>query len=333
MNSFHRSILAITIIGFSACMSAQARPQPPTTYNTYDSVAPGSRPLAMGFAFCAVGEDPSTVYFNPAGLTTISHQFVSITSEATRQSELTTDELFAAEMLKGRDLIFIGLTSNSGAVSWRPLADATLRTASGADWTDTEIKVNAFTLSASHTHNPSFDSGLNISYLSGRIAQSGIQSGIPYVNLADGNGCSLDYGMMYRLGPEFKLGLMLQNIAGFMWWDDFETEQLPFTVRGGFAFQIAQFLTFSSDWEKRYYRGNDAAAQTITHFGIEQNLGTTLRLRAGAYGTDLKDREAIHTTAGIGYQRNGYSLSLAGEKYRVKLNDVYRYLFSLDLPI
>jgi hypothetical protein len=58
-----------------------------------------------------------------------------------------------------------------------------------------------------------------------------------------------------------------------------------------------------------------------------------VRLRAGIFGTDLNKQEETHLTAGLGYEQNKYRLSLAGEKYRLNMTDVYRYVFSLDLPI
>jgi hypothetical protein len=121
-----------------------------------------------------------------------------------------------------------------------------------------------------------------------------------------------------------------------VWWDDYEAEQLPLVVRTGFSFEITQLTLFAADWEKRYYRKalqDTADDKAIAHFGIEQNLGKILQLRAGIYGPDLNDNETTHFTAGFGYQQNKYSLSLAGEKYRLNQTDVFRYLFSLDLPM
>ena len=44
------------------------KPKPPTDYNTYDGGAPGGSALAMGYAYSTVGGDPSSVFFNPAGI-------------------------------------------------------------------------------------------------------------------------------------------------------------------------------------------------------------------------------------------------------------------------
>jgi len=314
------------------CAALQAKPLAPTQYNSYDGFAPGGRPQAMGQAFTVVGQDPATMYFNPAGLVNVQKQYFSASFEVTRQSTLSYNEIFNNEVLRDKNLIFVGLVSQSGALSWRPLADATVKTESDTGWKETEIKANSYTLSASHSNDSKLDTGINISYINGRIAQAGIENGTPFATLADGNGLSLDFGFIYHVATEFRLGCALQNIGGFIWWDDYETEQLPFILRTGFAFEIADFLTFSSDWVRRYYRSGPGTQETM-HFGIEQNFGNIVQLRGGIFGKDLKDEETTHLSAGIGYRKNNYSLSLSGEKYKLLGTDVFRYLFSLDLPI
>lgn len=305
----------------------------PTHYNTYDGSIPGARTLAMGYAFCAVGEEPSAIYFNPAGIYFIKSNLFSMTYEATRQSDLTTEEIFSPEALRNKNLVFLGITSPQGAFSWRPLADYTTRTDSGADWLETEIKINALTFSVSAEHDSKTYSGLNVSYLNGRIAESRVENNIPNTNIADGHGITCDFGIIHSLSEEFRFGVNLQNLCGFIWWDDYRKDQLPFILRTGMAFQITNFLTFASDWEKRYYREGTEGPVEVTHFGVEQNIGKILKFQLGSYGQDLNNKEKSHLTGGVTYYRNKYKLSLAGEKYRIDGADVNRYLFSLDIPI
>ncbi|OGS24056.1 MAG: hypothetical protein A2314_05015 [Elusimicrobia bacterium RIFOXYB2_FULL_50_12] len=317
---------------FICCTTLQAKPLAPTQYNTYDGFAPGGRPQAMGQAFTVAGLDPATMYYNPAGLVNVQKQYFSTSFEVTRQSALPYNEIFNNEILRDKNLIFMGLVSQSGALSWRPLADATVKTDTDTGWKETEIKVNSYTLSASHSNEGKLDTGINLTYINGRIAEAGVENGAPFATLADGNGLALDFGLIYHVATEFRVGCALQNLGGFIWWDDYETEQLPFTLRTGFAFEISDFLTFSSDWVRRYYRSGPGMQQTM-HFGIEQNFGNIVQLRGGIFGDDLKNEGTTHLTAGIGYRKNNYSLSLSGEKYQLLGADVFRYLFSLDLPI
>lgn len=325
----------ICILGMGVC-SAAGQDYAPTQYDTYNGAVPDARAIAMGGAFVSVGNAPSMAIYNPAGLAGITANLFSITLEATRQSELSTDQVFSGEALRDRSVQFLALTGPKGSFSWRPMSNETSKTTNGADWTETEIKINAFTLAAAQQSSKVVATGLSLSYLAGSIAQSSLTNGVPYINLASGNGMSADFGLLWTLSDELRCGLNLNNIFGMVWWDDYLTEQLPFSARAGFSFQIAKFLIFSSDWEKRYYRkdpgeGIDKSPEYI-HFGIEQWLGQIVALRAGTYSTDLNDKEASHITAGVGYSSGGYLLSLAGEKYRVSMTDVFRYVFSLDVP-
>jgi len=322
-----------TGIAIAVCMSASGafgRPSAPTLQSTYDGLAPGGRAIAMGLAATAVADDSSAIYFNPAGLALLGGNSIGLTYEAARQSSLTYDQILSGEALQHESLVCVSLTGPKGSFAWRPLSDVRTRTVNGADWEDNEVKVSAYTFSVSHEHNSHMYSGLNLHYLSGLIGQSKVTGNVPYANISSGYGFAADFGMLFVVAPEFRLGVTLQNLGGFMWWDDYETDLLPLTVRGGFAFQIAKFTTFASDVSRRYYR--ISGQETTTHFGFEQILGL-LQLRAGVFGTDLNDQNTTHLSAGFGYEMNKYRLSLSGEKYRLNLEDVYRYVFSIDLPI
>ncbi|MBN1823968.1 MAG: hypothetical protein JW803_06600 [Endomicrobiales bacterium] len=303
----------------------------PTPYNSYEGYMPGAKAGAMGGAFTAVADDASCVYYNPAGLAILKSGYLSMTLESARQSELTPDEVFAQEVLKNRSVQHICFASEKGAVSWRPLANTVIRETSGSDWQETEIKVNAYTLSGSHKNMDRAFSGINITYFSAQMAISGVNNNVPSLNLSDGYGFSADVGYLFMPSPFVNIGIVFKNLLGYVWWDDFEKDQLPFVMRGGLAFKIGGFMVFATDWEKRYYRKVDAV--TITHFGLEQKFAGAMVLRAGMYGDDLNDKEKAKITYGLGYSRAGYEFALCAEKYRVDFNDVVKYIFSLNLPI
>jgi len=325
-------VLCLTVV--TALMAAgvvHSGDRAPTIYNTYDGFEPGARAIAMGGAFCSISDDPSGIYHNPAGLSDITQGLVSITYEPTRQSELTTDQVFAQESLQGRSIQYLAFITQKGAFSWRPLANSVKLVQNGLDWSKNEVVVNAYTISTSHTAENGIATGLNLTFLSGSIAQSKVVSAIPYTNISDGYGFTMDLGFMYKPAPQIRMGLNLRNLAGYMWWDDFEKDQLPFVMRAGVDFQIQKFTNFAMEWENRYYR--IANEQNITHFGIEQWLGSILALRAGISGTDLNDKESSTFSAGVGYTDKGMELSLTAEKYRVDLTDVVRYVMSINIPI
>jgi len=304
----------------------------PTQFNAYDGVAPGARAIAMGGAFCAICDDASAAYYNPAGLCNVKQSLVSITYEMSRQSDLTSDQIFAGEALRNRSFQYLSFVTQKGAFSWRPLANYTTRTENGQDFENDEVKINAYTVSAGHSDvSTNLSTGINLTYLSGIIAQSKLTNGVPYISNSAGYGVSMDFGFLYTASPELKLGVTFKNLAGYMWWDDFEKDQLPFILKTGLDYHIKDFTNLSAEVEKRYYRKVDE--QDITSFGIEQWLGTILSLRAGMSGTDLNDKEQTTFSGGIGYTQTGFALSLTGKKYRLNLTDVFLIVMSVDVPI
>lgn len=317
---------------------------PPTPFNAYDGDVPDARAIAMGEAFVSVGNSPAMVVYNPAGLTGITSNLFSATIEVTRQSALTTDEVFSGEALTNTNFQFLALTGPKGSLSWRPLCNETSTVYSGANWVQSQVKINAVTIAAAQQNSATVSTGLSLSYLMGTIAQSSLTNGIPFIELANGNGASADFGVLWALSPQIHLGLNLNNIFGMMWWDDFGSEQLPFSIHAGISFQITQFMNFACDWDKFYYRKDPDTDTDFTvdpeigqtpdyiHFGLEQWLGKILALRVGAFSNDFNNQENNHFTAGLGYCSSGYSLSLACEQYRVLQTDVYRYVLSLDAP-
>lgn len=321
----------VVIIGMSV-----AHGTPPTRFDAYDGMAPDARAIAMGTAFVAVGNAPASAVYNAAGLIDVTGSLLSVTYEVTRQSALTSDEIFDGEALRDRSLQFIGMMGPKGSFLWRPLSNRTDRIENGSDWVENEIAISAVTIAAAQESTPKVATGLSLSYLMGSIVQSQMDGGIPSMNLASGSGIAADLGFLSKASPQLRFGLNLQNIFGMMWWDDYGSEHLPFAIRAGLAFQITDFLIFSSDWEKRWYRKDpstgDGRTPTYVHFGIEQKLVQSLAVRAGTYGTDLNDPDTAHVSAGLGYNSAGYLLSLAGEKYRVAGADVYRYVLSMDIP-
>lgn len=315
---------------FCVCLAQEPSP---AEFNAFDGPMPSARALAMGYAFCAVATDISAAYYNPAALAETQSNTLSMTYEIATQSDAGYEDIVQSDMLRNQNLIFLAFGGEKGSFSWRPLANANFRKIQGSDFNDVEIKLNSYSISVSHRNDSGVYSGLSLSYLNGRIGSAGTLNNNPFANITDGNGFAADLGFLFKPSEELRLAIVFKNLFGFVWWDDYEKDHLPFSLRGGFSFQFNRFITFSSDFEKRFYRKDGMGEVQTTHFGIEQSLGKILCLRTGIYGTDLSDKNASHLTAGLGYQKNNYNFSISGEKYRVNNADVFRYVFSLDLPL
>jgi len=306
----------------------------PTSYNSYDGDAPGAEALSMGYAFTSVANDASAIYYNPAGLAQLDAKCLSASYEAARLSSLNKDQVFSSDTIKNSGINFIAISGGKGALSFRPLSDEVIQTINGNNWDNTEIKINAYTLSAAQLNENGVMAGINFTYLSGSIAESKMQNNVPSATLSDGRGLSLDIGFLFSISKIVTLGVKFQNLLGTMWWDNFDKEQLPFGLRGGFSFKIPGSTIFAVELEKEYFRDeNPGPDQIITHFGLEQALGKSLKVRLGAFSSDFNDQNQTSYTYGLGYEFNKYKLSLAGQNYKISNTDVVRYLISLDIPI
>jgi hypothetical protein len=321
------SLLILAVVA-----TAQARPQAPVAYNAFDGIQPGAHALGMGLAAVAVGGDVADVYYNPAGLVSLkSDNILGLSFDAARQSELSSDQLFSQDTLKDTNITMLSLCNAKGALSWRPIANYTSTSTTAGGWANTDVHIDAFTLSATQTDGKLVN-GLNISYLYGRIGQASIEDNVPSAIIANGNGFSIGYGLLYNVSPSLRLGLSPNNICAFMWWDDYEAQQLPFSFRTGAACALSKTATFAYDFEKEYYR-DSSPELTQNHFGLEQGLGDSLKIRLGIYGPDMNDLEVTHYTAGLGYGANNMNFDISGEKYRLDESDVYRIVIGVQIPL
>ena len=306
----------------------------PIAYNSYDGIAPGARAMGMGYAFCAVGDDISTIYYNPAGIALLEKNYLGVSYETGHYSNLSNEQAFSSSPIRTSGLQFLALTSGKGAFSFRPLSDMTVHTVNGSDWSTTQSKIYAYTLSAARKSEDGVYAGLNISYLSGTLAESRVAGGVPSSLISDGRGLSFDIGFLYDISKYVAFGLNFENLLGTIWWDNYSKEQLPFGIKSGLSFKIPGYSIFAVDLGKEYYRDeNPGPDETVAHFGFEQSFGRAVKVRLGAYGPDFNDQEKTRYTYGLGCDLNSYRLSLSGEKFRISSADAYRYVFSCDIPI
>lgn len=197
----------------------------PTEYYTYDGRDIGARPIGIGGAFVAVADTADAPYWNPAGLYQLKGNSASFMLDFSYQSTALWDDVIKNEPLRGKKFCYICFASPQGALSWESLSDYTksdffeqvVEDERYEIWQDIEVKVNKYMFSSGRHYSKQLIGGVNISYLSGRLAVSTkkvIDSMREEVesNLADGNGFSIDWGFIYILNKYFHLGLMIQNL-------------------------------------------------------------------------------------------------------------------------
>lgn len=339
-------IILVVAVSICAQVSHAERDAAPVDFNDFDGGMVGARALGMGNALVAVRNVAEAPYWNPAGLNLLKNNMFSVSLDMFRTSRIKTDELFRVESLRGRKLTYLSVTGHNGALYFRPLANKYVETVLDAsdplnNVETKEIKINAFGLSLANRSmytDSATSVGMNIAFLTGSLATSRIAQGeAPQVNLSDGNGFTIDWGTMIQLNENFLLGLTVQNVPGYIYWEDYRKTQLPVLLRMGFSLELPNLLTFSTEYERRYYR-NTGEKPKFIHLGVEQHLGYFIRARGGIYGDDLGDPDTVNHTAGIGLQKRGYIIDFAFRKYlqtdskTLKREKVYQYVMSIIMP-
>jgi hypothetical protein len=234
------------------------------------------------------------------------------------------------------DPIDIGFDSfaaaqRQGALSWRTLSSNKINFSDGSDWYNKQESIKAVTIFAGNKSDNGSAVGLNISYLYGTLAESSYISGIPFAQTSSGNGVSVDVGFMAPVAPGINFGLNLENVIGFMWWENYDFDQLPFGIRTGFGYNTQSF-SLLLDFDKKILqvrrRERKSCRCGIGTIYYQLSLRQTWR-----QGSSLSDNDKLKYTYGIGLNISTFMLSVSGEKYKLDDENISKYLVSLKVLI
>ncbi|GAB1401338.1 hypothetical protein MASR1M68_02490 [Elusimicrobiota bacterium] len=307
--------------------------KPPTSFNSYDGMALSARSIAMGGAGVAVTGGIDNIFYNSAGLAFIQGNGIEAEAlfSASRQSNIPNDVLNSVEPIKLGFNSFV-ILQQQGAISWRTLS-SNVKFSSGTDyWSRQNENIKAITISGSQkSQNNNYAVGIGLSYLYGTLAESSVISGNPFAQTSSGNGFAIDIGFITPVNKNITFGLNLENVLGFMWWSDYDCEQLPFGIRTGLGYQVGGF-TMLADLNKKFYRFSDFN-DTVYSVGLEQNITRVLAVRLGRQGSSWSDEDKIKYTYGFALNVSTFSFSFASEMYKINKENVSKYTISLKTVI
>ncbi len=298
----------------------------------------GARFIGLGETGAALPGVPQSPMYNPANLGDLPATFLALDFDVASQSDLPKDVVLRASALRGRKLTYIGFAASAKAVFYRPLADfdetvVTVLTDPQNNFVQDSLRVEQFGLSASQKTEKGYAVGLGISYLSARRGFARAGTGLPPVlELASGNGFALDWGFRDEQGP-FIYGLSILNLPGVIYWDRYRTDQLPVLGRAGVAFRPLSGVLFLTDYEKRFYQGNQPNP-SLWHFGLEILPLPWLALRSGALSEDFNDRNKTVYSWGLSLATpQNHVLDLALRAEHLQDRKVFRYGLSMNFPL
>ncbi|MBN1385329.1 MAG: hypothetical protein JW983_10650 [Elusimicrobia bacterium] len=291
----------------------------------YNSKAIDAKAIAMGEAFTAVSDNASAVYWNPAGVRQVEVGNITVCRKVSEETDADYDELFADNPLEAKKLRFVGLVSLGMALSFKPIT----RYSGIYQNKQIELKVNQYSLVMSEQYTKRMAIGLSLGYISSQVTM--LDTTVPSANVSRGNGLSIGVGLLYEASDSSKIGFSIQNVPGYIWWDDYDRHQLKTHMRTGVSSKPAEWFLVSMDYEnirstkKEYY-----------HAGIQQTVAENLFFREGIISEDFfrsSDKRAY--TCGIGYEIKNFVIDTAVKTYKLDNIDkdkVAEYTISIIIP-
>jgi hypothetical protein len=315
---------------FLACNVFAGRP--PTCPNSYDGIAPTARAMAMGGAGAAQIISKDSAYYNSASLAFLSGAHANISAVIMRRSLADSSEVAKIDP-SGQGITSAILIKDGGAFMWQALSDNSIRVQNAdGSWQQVETYISAITFAAGQKNDYGFSIGLNMTYLYGKIGESSINSsGVPYSNIGSGNGFAIDLSFLVPMGRGTYFGLNLKNLAGFMFWNDYNTEQLPFTVRAGLGYAYKGFA-FDIDWDRKFYRFG-SLAESAYYMGVEQALNNFFVLRAGVSYDEKFSSDNMQYSYGLAFHISEYELSFASQQYKISNEDFSKYMLTFNASV
>ncbi|MBQ3833953.1 MAG: hypothetical protein II816_00320 [Elusimicrobia bacterium] len=302
----------------------------PILPNAYDGCGVSARSLAMGRTGVAMPGSYEGIFYNPATLGFNEDGSVQIEAFvfALRNTALDDVECLPYNNIKRGFNSFV-IAQNRGAISWRTLSSYNYSEKNGSDYFNMQESVHAVTVSMANVNDNGLSVGLNLSYLYGTILYSGVASGTPIAEAYSGNGFTMDIGLMYPLSNGLFFGANFENVVGFMWWDSYGHDQMPFGIRSGIGYALGSF-TFLADYNKKFYRFGNLEDQFVS-VGMEQYFSRYFAVRVGAQSPSKVHKEKIKYTYGAGINLSHFSLSVACENFKTNEENIVQYYTSLKI--
>jgi len=258
-------------------------------------IEPGSRPVGMGGAFAGLANDINTIFWNPAGLTSVHTR------------ELTAMQHFSFVDINNQS---IGYAQRAKQFVW------------GASFlgsfTEIERRIGPTETPDSTVTVGGFATGLSLAYPLGQTASIGGTAKLVSQQLDIQNiyGAAADLGVILRLvDNHLGVGLTVQN-AGVL----SGGENLPISLRAGLAYRTWNEIQAASDAEESEVEKMmpprelwafvaDAHLPLIDanpsfHIGVERWFYDVIAARVG-YRIGLNENPSDGLSIGIGVRRGG----------------------------
>lgn len=183
----------------------------------------GARAIGLAGAYTAISNDPSTLYYNPAGLGDLIENPEFTTMFSILDNMRTHSVLCWGQKITDEIALGAGINSfTSGSFISRDVRGTHIKHISAFD----------YSITAGASYSMEFATmGVAVKYLSNTLQGTGTNS----------NGVAIDFGSKFNIMDMFTFGLVVQNVGGYSHWNTSggESNYLPFTIRSGIAMEFA----------------------------------------------------------------------------------------------
>ena len=247
-----KKVALLAVFMVLAVSSVYAQGGPGTTGAVELKIPVGPRAIAMGQAFCAVADDATAVYWNPAGLNQIGGTHLE--AEYDVFIETVRYNYFAAATKLGNNAA-IGANAKILSTGTEQGIDAngnpTGQTV-GENYMDLD-------LAGAYRLNYYLDVGLTAKYISKTLAGTGATD------------FAADLGLLYRTPiPHMTAGLDLQNIGPGLKFEEV-ADPLPFNVKVGLAYRMFED-NFTVDYDMNFPNDNAISANLGGEYWYKDTL-------------------------------------------------------------
>lgn len=281
---FQISLIAISILILFSPYANSIDDDAGRTNAAFLKVDAGSRPVSMGSAFVGVADDVNTIFWNPAGLTSIERR------------ELTAMHDFSFAGINNESFGYAQKVGNKGVFGISVLGTfAEIERRSGpTEDPDSTFITGSFAAGLSYSreimHNMSL--GGTVKFINQHFDVENITGG------------AFDIGGIYRLGDRLSIGASLCNLGSV----DFENTEgdlpegissLPTKVRAGAALYPMEQFVIAGDVNIPF------SGDLTFHIGAERWFYDIFAIRAG-YNYDKEgENPSRGLTAGLGIKAYG----------------------------
>jgi len=222
-NIYHHTILLIILLVGTNFLSIQAQISSGGYAETYLLRNIGARGISMAGAYTAVVNEPSGIYYNPAGIGFMN--------------EVPTVNVSTS-------IIGLGRSYNSLTWAQQILPQFSMgfgfNALSTPDFTARDIMGNKIGNISAMQFNMALAAAYSIEFMSMGATVKYLNHGVTGIS-GGASGFTVDVGTKFDVLDMFSVGIAMQNISGMMFWDTPHgpREDIPFRVRAGVAMEFA----------------------------------------------------------------------------------------------